>query len=88
MTLLNATRCCYINLYIGGEAGTGKSRIVKAVIIALSLLQRDAEIALMAPTGSAADNIDGNTYHTALGMSIGKKNVSYRPETDPTPLGQ
>ena len=60
-------------MYIGGKAGTGKSRIVKAVIIALSLLQRHAEIVLMAPTGSAADNIDGNTYHTTLGMSINNK---------------
>jgi hypothetical protein len=66
-------------LYIGGEAGTGKSRIVKAVIIALSLLQRDVEIALMAPTGSAADNIDGNTYHSTLGMSIGNKTFHTAP---------
>ena len=60
-------------MYVGGEAGTGKSRIVKAVEIALSLLRRHAEIVLMAPTGSAADNIDGNTYHTTLSMSIGNK---------------
>ena len=60
-------------MYVGGEAGTGKSRIVKANMFALSLLQRQAEIVLMAPTGSAADNIDGNTYHTTLGMSIGNK---------------
>ena len=66
-------------LYVGGEAGTGKSRIVKAVMIALSLLQRDAEIVLMAPTGSAADNIDGNTYHTTLGMSIGNKPIHPAP---------
>jgi hypothetical protein len=33
-------------------------------MITLSLLQRQAEITLMAPTGStsAADNSDGNTY--------------------------
>jgi len=66
-------------LYVGGEAGTGKSRIIKAVMIALSLLQRDAEIVLTAPTGSAADNIDGNTYHTTLGMSIGNKPIHTAP---------
>jgi hypothetical protein len=60
-------------LHVGGEAGTGESQIVKAIMIALSLLRREAEIVLMAPTGSAADNIDGNTYHTTLGMSIGNK---------------
>jgi len=26
----------------------------------------------MAPTGAAADNISGNTYHTALGISLAK----------------
>lgn len=26
----------------------------------------------MAPTGAAADNISGNTYHTALGINIAK----------------
>jgi len=36
---------------------------------------------LMAPTGSAADNIDGNTYHTTLGMSIGNKTIHTAPET-------
>jgi ATP-dependent exoDNAse (exonuclease V) alpha subunit len=30
-------------------------------------------VILTAPTGSAADNINGNTYHTSLGMSIGKR---------------
>ena len=55
-------------MYVGGEAGFGKSRIVKAIMMALSLLQRQAEIVLMAPTRLAADNIDGNTYHTTLGI--------------------
>src|SRR5436305_13912462 len=27
----------------------------------------------MAPTGAAADNICGNTYHSALGISLAKK---------------
>jgi PIF1-like helicase len=39
----------------------------------MTLLQRQHEIMLTAPTGSAADNIEGNTYHTALGLSIGNK---------------
>ena len=60
-------------VYIGGEGGTGKSQIVRAVVAAMILLGRLEEIMLMAPTGAAADNIDGNTYHTSLGISIGNK---------------
>jgi Helitron helicase-like domain at N-terminus/PIF1-like helicase len=60
-------------VYIGGEGGTGKSQIVRAVVAAMILLGRLEEIILMAPTGAAADNIDGNTYHTSLGISIGNR---------------
>ena len=56
-----------------GEGGTGKSYIIRAFFTAMTLLQRQHEIMLTAPTGSAADNIEGNTYHTALGLSIGNK---------------
>ena len=59
--------------YVGGEGGTGKSRIIKAIVVAMTLLRRQHEVILTAPTGSAADNINGNTYHTSLGMSIGKR---------------
>ncbi|CEJ61920.1 hypothetical protein PMG11_10436 [Penicillium brasilianum] len=57
-------------LYIGGEGGTGKSQIVKAIVAGMSLIGRKDEVVLMAPTGAAADNIGGNTYHTSLGISI------------------
>jgi ATP-dependent exoDNAse (exonuclease V) alpha subunit len=70
--LPNATSL-WSTIYIGGEGGTGKSQIVRAVVAAMILLGRLEEIILMAPTGAAADNIDGNTYHTSLGISIGNK---------------
>lgn len=56
--------------YLGGEGGTGKSFVVRALKAVLTLLQREHEIIVTAPTGCAADNIDGNTYHTALGLSF------------------
>ena len=34
----------------------------------------------MAPTGAAADNIGGNTYHTALGISLAK---TQKPSVSP-----
>jgi AAA domain len=58
-------------MHIGGEGGTGKSQIIKAIVAGLRILKRDQEIILLAPTGAAADNIGCNTIHTALGMTIG-----------------
>jgi hypothetical protein len=59
-------------LYVGGEGGVGKSQIIKAIVAGMDLIRRKEEVILMAPTGAAADNISGNTYHTALGISIAK----------------
>ena len=61
-----------IFMYIGGNAGVGKSQIIAAIVAAMDLLYRKDEVLLTAPTGSAADHIDGNTYHSALGISIAK----------------
>jgi hypothetical protein len=38
----------------------------------MDLILRKDEVILMEPTGVAADNIGGNTYHTSLGISINK----------------
>jgi hypothetical protein len=57
-------------LYVGGEGGTGKSQVIKAIDAGMHLIERRHEVILMAPTGAAADNIGGNTYHTSLGISI------------------
>jgi hypothetical protein len=59
-------------LYIGGEGGVGKSQIIKAIVAGIDLIYRKEEVILIAPTGAAADNIGGNTYYTALGISIAK----------------
>jgi hypothetical protein len=59
-------------LYVGGEGGVGKSQIIKAIVAGMDLIRRKREVILMAPTGAAADNIGGNTYHTSLGISINR----------------
>ena len=59
-------------MYIG-EGGTGKTRIIKAVVAAMRILKREHEVILIGSTGAAADNIGGNTIHTVLRMSIGTK---------------
>jgi hypothetical protein len=60
-------------LYVGGEGGVGKSQVIKAIVAGMGLVRRKNEVILLAPTGAAASNIGGNTCHTALGISIAKK---------------
>ncbi|KAJ6125807.1 hypothetical protein N7471_010300 [Penicillium samsonianum] len=60
-------------LCITGEGGTGKTQIPKAIEAALDILGRKHEIILTAPTGAAADNLGGNTYHTSLGINLSYK---------------
>jgi hypothetical protein len=57
-------------LCITGEGGTGKTQIPRAIEAALEVLGRKHEIILTAPTGAAADNLGGSTYHTSLGINL------------------
>ncbi|GFF24605.1 hypothetical protein IFM58399_00725 [Aspergillus lentulus] len=41
-------------LYVGGEGGTGKSQIVKAIVAGMKLIGRKDEVVLMALTGAAS----------------------------------
>jgi tRNA G37 N-methylase TrmD len=55
-------------LYVGGEGGVGKSQVIKGIMAAMDVIHRKEGVILMAPTGAAADNIGGNTFHTSLGI--------------------
>lgn len=59
-------------LYVRGEGDVGKSQIIKATMAGMDLICRKEEVILMAPTGAAADNIGGNTFHTSLGIAISR----------------
>jgi PIF1-like helicase len=63
-------------LHVSGEGGVGKSRAISASVVGMHLLHRKDEVILLGPTGTAAVNIDGGTYHGALGIGIGKKQNS------------
>jgi hypothetical protein len=67
-------------LYVGGEGGVGKSQVIKGIVAGMDLVYRRDEVILMAPTGAAADNIGGNTYHTALGISLAQ---TQKPSVSP-----
>ena len=68
----DASKRDQIFLYVGGNAGVGKSQIITAIVATMDLLSRKDEVLRTAPTGSAADHIDGNTYHSSLGISLAK----------------
>jgi len=57
-------------LYVAGEGGTGKTRVIEAIELGYELLQRKDEVFLMAPTGSAADKIRGRTIHSSLCLDM------------------
>ena len=53
--------------------GTGKTQVMKA-LITLFLRRNEAHrFAVVAPTGNAAANIGGSTYHSLLGIQIDEK---------------
>ena len=53
-------------LLVLGEAGVGKSWIIKGIKAGMDLVDRKKEVIVMAPTGLASSKIGGSTYHTAL----------------------
>ena len=73
-----------INLFVTGSAGAGKSHLIKAIYHTAVKTFRYGTVnsyrptvALMAPTGVAAININGTTIHTAL--SIPKESGDFAP---------
>ena len=74
-----------INLFVTGGAGAGKSHLIKAVYHTAvktfrygTINPERPTVALMAPTGVAAININGTTIHTAL--SIPKEFGDFAPK--------
>ncbi|KAI7237505.1 hypothetical protein KC330_g3147 [Hortaea werneckii] len=64
------------NLFITGAAGSGKSTIIRMFISALQ--DQGKRVRICAPTGKAAEQIGGTTYHSFLKLSQGTNNNSIR----------
>jgi len=56
--------------YIGGEAGTGKSAFIAAILTFATLWGRRNTVETMAFTGLAALNVQGDTIHSHRGITI------------------
>ncbi|KAH6904777.1 hypothetical protein BKA70DRAFT_1108692, partial [Coprinopsis sp. MPI-PUGE-AT-0042] len=55
-------------MYISGSAGTGKTQVIKALTAWFHDQKESAKLALLAPTGTAASQIGGSTWHYYLGI--------------------
>lgn len=60
--------CSGASLYIGGPAGTGKTKLLQAIHRALC--GKGLNVALTATTGAAAVHLGGTTFHHAVSMPI------------------
>ena len=56
------------NVFVTGCGGTGKSVLLRRVRQALE--SRGKQVAVVAPTGVAAQNVDGTTIHAAAGCGV------------------
>jgi hypothetical protein len=56
-------------LYVGGCGGTGKTQIIKAILLGLDLLNIKGSACVTASTGVAAAHIAGQTIHSAVGIT-------------------
>jgi hypothetical protein len=53
-------------IYMGGEGGTGKSRVIEAIIYYFTENNKKHELLVAAPTGAAACLINGETIHRLM----------------------
>lgn len=58
-----------LKMYMGGMGGTGKSRVLKALISYFDFRQESHRLVVVAPTGTAASLLSGSTYHYMFGIN-------------------
>jgi len=69
-----------LRLIINGAGGSGKSVVINAIVTAMrKMFESDDVVRVVAPTGTAAFNVHGQTFHHLLGNRVTKG--SYVPNT-------
>ena len=63
-------------IYLGGEGGTGKSRVIKGIQLLMEKMGQKQKLQLSAASGAAVDNIEGSIIHSSLGLIVKKKAMS------------
>jgi hypothetical protein len=62
-----------LRMYLGGMGGTGKSQVIKALIMFYQNIGQHDSFQVIAPTGTAACLVGGSTYHSLLGFGRSKQ---------------
>ncbi|RDX50979.1 hypothetical protein OH76DRAFT_1348031, partial [Lentinus brumalis] len=75
-----------LRMYLGGMGGTGKSTVICATVDFLTRRAETHRFLIMAPTGSAAAQVAGSTYHSVLGFT--KQNANHDKAASPTILAK
>ena len=65
-----------LKMNIAGMAGTGKTRVLKALVEFFRLRKESHRFIIVAPTGSAAALLQGSTYHSVFGINSDGKQIS------------
>ena len=62
-----------LRMFVSGSGGTGKSFLIRT-IVQWNKIKRNKLVAVMAPTGISALNIDGSTAHRLLHLPVQQEN--------------
>jgi ATP-dependent exoDNAse (exonuclease V) alpha subunit len=66
------------NVYVSGEAGTGKSLLLREFVASTR-----KTVAVCAPTGLAATNVDGVTIHSLFRLPVDTTMIGFAPQAEP-----
>lgn len=69
-------------MYLGGEGGTGKSRVVEALLNLSEIFGRPGTVRTCAPTGIAASLVEGQTLYSLRGL---RGNSDFNVKKKPSP---
>ncbi len=61
-----------LKMYLAGMGGTGKSRVINALMEFFKSKNESHRIVVLGPTGTSAALINGSTYHSFLGINPGE----------------
>lgn len=64
-----------VNLFITGQAGTGKTHLIKQIKHCAEALEKSIEVT--ASTGCAAVNLEGTTFHHFCGINLGERDSKH-----------
>ncbi|KAI0354569.1 hypothetical protein OH77DRAFT_1405008, partial [Trametes cingulata] len=62
-----------LRMYLGGMGGTGKSRVLKAIMGFLVSRDEGHRFIVLGPTGTSAALVGGSTYHSVLSFGFDKE---------------